>query len=68
MSILENLFASLHAKTSSTDHEISVSDIDNQRCAPTATGVNGNGRFNGIGTAVAPISIAASAGSRCSCH
>ena len=32
---------------------------EEQRCAPTATGVNGNGRFNGTGMAVAPVSIAA---------
>ena len=39
-----------------------------QRCASTATGLNGNGRFNGTGTAVAPVYGAASAGSRCSCR
>ena len=39
-----------------------------QRCASTAMGLNGNGHFNGMGTAVAPVSIAASAGSRCSCR
>ena len=39
-----------------------------QRCASTATGLNGNGRFNGTGTAVAPVSVAASAGNRCSCR
>ena len=31
-------------------------------------GTNGNGRFNETGTAVAPISIAASIGNRCSCR
>ena len=39
-----------------------------QRCAPTATGVNGNGHFNGMGTAVAPVPVAASAGSHCNYH
>ena len=39
-----------------------------QRCASTATGLNGNGRFNGTGIAVAPVSVAASAGSHCSCR
>ena len=38
-----------------------------QGCVPTAMGVNSNGHFNGMGTAVAPVPIAASAGSRCSC-
>ena len=39
-----------------------------QRCTPTAMGLNGKGRFNGKGTVVAPISVVASAGSRCSCR
>ena len=39
-----------------------------QRCASTATGLNGNGRFNGTRMAVAPVPVAASAGSRCSCR
>ena len=30
-----------------------------QRCAPMATGVNGNGHFNGTGTAIVPVSIVA---------
>ena len=30
-----------------------------QRCGSTAMGLNGNGRFNGTGTAVAPVTIAA---------
>ena len=40
----------------------------NQRCASTATGLNGNGRFNGTGTAIAPVSVEASAGSRYRCR
>ena len=36
------------------------------RYAPMATDPNGNGRFNGIGTAVAPVSSVGSSGSRCS--
>ena len=37
------------------DHAIHLS----LRCAPTATGVNGNGRFDRTGMAVAPVSVAA---------
>ena len=33
-----------------------------QRCAPTATGVNSNGRFNGTGMVVAPVPVAAPLG------
>ena len=39
-----------------------------QRCAPTATGVNGNGHFNGMGMAVGPVSIAASTGNYSNCR
>ena len=39
-----------------------------QRCAPMARGLNSNGRFNGTGTAVAPVPVVASSGSRCSCR
>ena len=39
-----------------------------QRCAPMATSVNSNGRFKGMGTAVAPIFGAVSVPNRCSCR
>ena len=42
--------------------------IADQRCESTAMGPNGNGRFNKMGKAVAPISVASSIGNRCSCH
>ena len=36
-----------------------VYNVPEQRCVPTAMGINGNGRSNGMGTGVAHVPIAA---------
>ena len=51
-------YAGLHARSPQQAKTNSASEM----C------LNGNGRFNGRGTAVAPVPVAASAGSRCSCR